>query len=87
MDRDKIMTKWRVLVELSNNKTSYDMITMRELAVFVKSERKRLRETKQEIKALNPLDPWLMDMVFARIRETFSGSCIMSVEIMPIASR
>lgn len=76
--------KWRVLIELSNNKTSYDMVTMKELTRFIKIERKKASKTGEKVKPLTPVEPWLLDIIFSRFRVAFATLEIVSMEIQPL---
>jgi hypothetical protein len=76
--------KWRVLIELSDNKTSYDMVTMKEVTRFARMERRKASVTGNKTRPFIPVEPWLLDIIFSRFKVAFASLEIVSVEIQPL---
>lgn len=81
MDFEATKKKWRVILELSNNKTTYDIITMVELTMFIGKERRKSHNIGTKIKPLTPVESWLLDIAFKRFKETSNSAKVISAEI------
>lgn len=81
MNFEATKRKWRVILELSNNKTTYDIITMAELTLFVGKERRKSRNIGNKVKPLTPVESWLLDIAFKRFKEMSSNAKVISAEI------
>ncbi len=87
MDFEATRKKWRVLTELSNNKTNYDVVTMTELTGFIGKERQKSRNAGGVIRKLTPVEPWLLDIAFRRFEKAFSKTEVISVEIYELPKK